>query len=111
MQREKVTSTRSIVEMQLIQIFIPTKKVLNLVLEAFNVVPMLFLQVVHWNEPIICCHFPWLPGDLWKTGCLRDAAFFVFPAAKITLKESKKALNALLKLLFCIDNCSTCTEA
>lgn len=70
MQTEKVTSTRSIVEMQLIQIFIPTKKVLNLILEAFNEVPMLFLQVVHWNEPIICCHFPWLPGDLWKTGCL-----------------------------------------
>lgn len=111
MQREKVTSTRSIVEMQLIQVFISTKKVLNLILEAFNEVPTFFLQVIHWNEPIICCHFLWLPGDLWKTGCLRDAAFFVFPAAKITLKEAKKSLNALLKLLFCIDNCSVCTEA
>lgn len=49
MEREKVTSTISFVEMQLIQIFIPTRKVLNLILEAFNEVPMFFLQVIHWN--------------------------------------------------------------
>lgn len=90
MQREKVQykNTRSIVEMQLIQVFKPRKKVLNLILKVFNEVPTLFLQVIHWNYPIICCHFPWLPGDLWKTGCLCDAAFFVLPAAKITLKEA-----------------------
>lgn len=109
MPRENITNTRSIVQMQLIQIFIPTKKVLKLILEVFNEVPTLILQVIHWNYPIICCHFPRLPGDLWKTGCLCDAAYFVFPAAKITLKEAKKALNALLKLLFCLDNCSICT--
>lgn len=31
-------------------------------------------------------------------------------AAKIGLKEAKKALNALIKLLFCLDNCSICTK-
>jgi len=73
---------------------------------------MLFLEVIHWSEPIICCHFPWLAGDLWKTGCLHDVGFFsVLPAATITLKEAKNALNALIKLLFCVDNCSICMEA
>lgn len=76
MQREKLTSTRSIVEMQLIQIFIPTKEVLNLILDAFKEV-----QLAHHLLP-----FPCLPVDLWKTGCSCDAAFFVFPAAEITLQ-------------------------
>lgn len=72
---------------------------------------MLFLQVIHLNEPIICFYFPWLAGDLWKTACLHGASFFsVLPAAKITLKEAKNALNALIKLLFCVDNCGICTE-
>lgn len=73
---------------------------------------MLFLQVIHWNEPLICCHLPQLGSDLWKMVCLHDAAFFpVLPAARITLKEAKNALNALIKLLFCVDNCRICTEA
>lgn len=73
---------------------------------------MLFLQVIHWNEPIICCHFPWIAGDLWKTGCLHGAdSFYVLPAAKNTLKEVENALNSLIKLLFCVDNCGICTEA
>lgn len=72
---------------------------------------MLFFQVAHWNELVICCLFPWLASDLWKTGCLHDAGFSVLPAAKITLKEAKNALNAPIKLLFCVDNCSICAEA
>lgn len=96
LQSCKEKRLQEVVEMQLIQIVIPTMwLVLNLIQEAFDEVPTFFLQVFHWNQPIICCHFPWFPGDLWKTGYLRDAAFFVFPAAEITLKEAKKALNAL----------------
>lgn len=56
LQREKVTSTRNFVEMQLIKIFIPTRKVLNLILEAFNEVPTFFsagysLELAHHLLP------------------------------------------------------------
>lgn len=40
--------------MQLLQILVAAKKKSA----TFKQVPMVSLQIIHWNESIICCRFP-----------------------------------------------------
>lgn len=92
-------------ELQLLQILVTAKKT-----TTFKQVPVLSLQVIHWNEPIICCHFSCLLV-IYEKLCLHGSVFFsMFCAAKITLKEAKNALNTLLRTFSCVDNCRICTK-